>query len=138
MILKNGDVGHVFLRGGFYRCNLCSKHHHGEGSKDAHAAFCKQSKNYNKFYDQLQSTIPQAVGYPDLASYIDLNYGGDNKLFIPPPHKELKSNPSTPHDLDSKYNILTRSLQLKNKNSSRGKKQKILPQGTRRLEKKEC
>jgi len=41
MILKNGDVGYVSMRDDFYRCNICSKHHHGEDSKDAHADYCK-------------------------------------------------------------------------------------------------
>ena len=41
-LLNNGDVGYVSLRGEFYRSyDVCSKHHHGEGSKDAHADYCK-------------------------------------------------------------------------------------------------
>jgi len=49
--LNNGDIGNVSLRGEFYRCDVCRKHHCGEGSKDAHADYCIQSKTYNKFYE---------------------------------------------------------------------------------------
>jgi len=102
--LNNGAVDYVSLRGEFYRCNVCSKNHCKEGLKDAHADYCKQSKSNNKFYDQLQHAILEA-GYPDVALYIKFQYGGEDEPFIPPPHKELKSNPSTSNDdSNSTYN----------------------------------
>jgi len=53
-------------------------------SKDAHAAYCKQSVKYRDYLNVLKAKV-LSLGFPSLADYMELRYAGSSELFISPP-----------------------------------------------------